>query len=128
MNSSLLVLVILGACIAAGLIAWIVRNAIHESQARNWLSTEATIQSAGIETIGTGRYSEELPCFAFSYVVGGEYYSGRFALSAKDDHADALIKEMVDRKLIVLYNPKRPSSYFIPNDEMEGYEVRLVSD
>ena len=126
MNSSLLVFVIVGACIAASLIAWIIRTAARDSRARYWPSTEATIQSAGIESIGTGRYRVELPCFAFSYVVDGECYSGRFALEAKGDRADALVKELLNKKLTMQYNPKVPSSYFITDEWIEGCDVRLV--
>jgi hypothetical protein len=115
-----------GLCAVAAIAAWPVWNARRAAQARNWPSTEATIQLAKIEAVRNGRFSEDLPCFAFSYVVDGEYYSGRFALSAKGDRADALIKEMVGKKLTVRYNPKRPASYFIPDDAIEGCEVHLV--
>ncbi len=65
----------------------------------------------------------ELPVFAFSYVVGEEYYAGRFALWAKGDRADTLIREMVDRKVLINYDPGRPERWFIPEKLIEGCPV-----
>jgi hypothetical protein len=49
--------------------------------AADWPETEATIRSAEMETVDrVGHLGELLPFLAFSYVVDGEYYSGRFGL------------------------------------------------
>jgi hypothetical protein len=77
-----------------------------------------------LEEFATSRSSSvDLPVFAFSYVVDGEYYSGRFGLFARGDHADSLIREMVNRKLPVNYDPARPERWYIPNDMIEGCKV-----
>ena len=128
LHSSGLAILILGICLMVPLIALFMRRAFRENRALSWPSTEATIQSAGVKTIGTGRYSVDLPCFAFSYAVDGEYYSGRFALDAKGDRADTLVKELINKKLTMQYDPTRPSSYSIPDEWIEGCEVRLVPD
>jgi len=81
-----------------------------------------------MEMVGSGRYAVQLPCFAFSYVVNGEYYSGRFSLSGRDDRSVTLIREMIDRKLTVQYDPNKPSNYMISDDMIEGCAVGRVPD
>ena len=128
MDVSMLTLLLLGFSVVAALVTWIRWKAKRVGEAKNWPSTEATVQSAAMENVGSNRNPVDLPCFAFSYSVEGEYYSGRFSLSAKGDRADTLIKAMIDRKLIVQYDPKQPSSYFIPDEIIEDCDVGLVSD
>lgn len=118
---------ILAVCVIAALLARILWKASRDEAARNWPSAEATIQSAEMEEIGT-RYKVELPCFAFSYSVDGEYYSGRFSLSAKEERAAGLMKEMINRKLTIQYDPQKPSSFSIPAETIEDCEVGLVPD
>ncbi|MGP8269381.1 MAG: DUF3592 domain-containing protein [Terracidiphilus sp.] len=117
-------------CLSIGgvLVVPIVRRARREVAAKNWPSTEAIIQSGRIEELSYGRGSEELPVFEFSYVVDGTYQSGRFSLWAKGDSADALVKEIVEKKMTVKYDPERPSSYYLPDEYIEGCPVSLVPD
>jgi hypothetical protein len=122
MSVPIVILSLLGLSAIVALVAWTQWKAKQVDNAREWPAVEATIQSAEIERIGGGRNAPHLPCFAFSYVVDGEYYSGRFALSVKGDQADSLTKEMIDRKFSVNYDPARPSFFFIP-DDIEGCEV-----
>jgi hypothetical protein len=79
-----------------------------EEKASTWPTTEATIRQ--YSTVVVQRTS--LPCFYFSYVIDGEYYSGSFALYANldEDRIEALGKEMVNRKIAVRYDPNQPSS------------------
>lgn len=103
----------------AGFAAWFMWRMKRVDEAKSWPSTEAAIQSAGMEEISSGRSTFERPVFAFTYLVDGEYYSGRFALLAKGDRADELIRDMVDKKLTVNYNPQRPDSWYIPDKLIE---------
>jgi hypothetical protein len=104
------------------------RNANREVEAKSWPSTEATIQSAEIETVDRGRSAVELPCFAFSYAVNGEYYSGRFSLSRDDARLPAFLREMIDQKVTIKYDPKRPGSFSVKDVFIEGCEVQTVPD
>ena len=92
-------------------------------RARTWPLTEATIQTAAVEAIPNGRYTVDLPTFGFSYVIDGEYYSGRFALLEHGDRADELVKKLANQKLSVHYDPKHPEIHFIPNNTIEGCEI-----
>ena len=104
------------------------RIAKQDTESKTWPSTEGTIRSAGMENVGNGRYALNLPCFAFSYVVNGEYYSGRFSLSGCDDRSAALIRELIDRKLTVLYDPHKPSTCRISEVRIEGCAVGQTND
>ena len=81
-----------------------------------------------METVGSGRSAVILPCFAFSYVVNEEYYSGRFSLSGCDGRSATLIREMIDKRITVHYDPNKPESYMIPEEMIEGCPVGRVRD
>lgn len=114
-------IVVLG--IPAALIYAYMRKVKRVERARNWPSTEATIQSAAIETFPAGRYTVDLPAFSFSYTVGGEYHSGRFALRASDNVAEDLVKNLANQKLAIHYDPQHPDVHFIASDMIGGCEV-----
>lgn len=105
------------------LLARIFWDANREKEAKSWPSTEATIESAEMGTVRYRKSSALYPCFAFSYVVGGEYYSGRFSLLGCNDRSAALIREMIDKKFTVQYDPAKPDSYAIPNCMVEGCAI-----
>ena len=77
-----------------------------------------------MEVVYHGRYSSRtLPCFAFTYVVKGDYYSGRFSLEADGQRAEELTRELVERKLNLLYDPGNPDSWFIPIRTFAGFTL-----
>ena len=94
-------------------------------KAKQWPTTEATVQSGAVEVVASTRSSTVgLPAFAFSYQVGGEYYSGRFALmpyTVKYD--ESLIGRIIGRKLVVCYDPAHPDRWLIRDETMDGYKV-----
>ena len=99
--------------------------------AADWPETEATIQSAEMELVErVGHLRELLPFFAFSYVVDGEHYSGRFGLRvAAEDSASTLMNEWVDTKIAVRYDPKRPSVFSLPDElSVDGFRVNTVPE
>jgi hypothetical protein len=97
--------------------------------AKRWPSTEATIQSGEVEASEFWeRDLLRLPVFTFSYRVNEELYSGRFVLVPNMEPGESLIKQMIDRKLRIQYNPREPSSYFIPDAMIEGCEVKQKMD
>lgn len=65
-----------------------------------------------------------LPCFAFSYVAAGENLSGRFSLFTNgEEEGESLARKMIKRELEIQYDPKHPSTWYIPDKKIEGYEV-----
>lgn len=128
MDTDSIVLSVIGIVIVGVFALFIFRKAKRDETALSWPTTEATIQSAAEEEVGAGRSRVTLPCFAFSYNIGGEYYSGRFALWATGEKRAVLLREMVDRKMTIHYDSDHPSSFFIPEESIEGCEVKLVPD
>lgn len=98
--------------------------------AADWPETRATIQSANMELVErVGYLREKLPFFAFSYVVDSEYYSGRFGLRVAEDRASALMREWIDTKITVQYDPKRPSIFSVPDElSVDGCQVSTVPE
>ena len=115
-------LTIIGACAAYWM--WQLRRV---KSANAWPRTEATIEAAAPEVVGSNfqGITVKLFAFAFSYKVDGEYYSGRFALMPYiDDPGKSLCERMLGRKLEVGYDPKRPEVCFVPDELIEGCKVQ----
>jgi hypothetical protein len=89
--------------------------------AKTWPETEATIESGRLEPVKQSR--ARLPTFAFSYHVGGAYYSGRFGLIPGDTSSEALIQRLVGRKLQIRFNPGQPEVWFLAEERIEGCKV-----
>ncbi len=91
--------------------------------AETWPTTEATVQS-GEEFITSGRGGGvSIFSIAFSYVVNGEYYSGRFELLPDSGSADGVLSRMKGRRFQVHYDPAKPVAYYIPEKKMEDCDV-----
>src|SRR5580692_6116546 len=72
---------IAGLGLVVAIVVQIFQNRYRAIEAKSWPTAQATIQPGGMEPVNSGeRRAVILPCFAFSYVVNGEYYSGRFSL------------------------------------------------
>jgi len=107
------------------LVGWWIYQTLKRSKARHWPLTEATIESGNMEVVTRSKYGEvNLPVFAFSYKVGGEYYAGRFALLPYiTDPGESLFSRMAGRKLQVHYNPQRLEEWYLPDEIIEGCKI-----
>ena len=87
--------------------------------------TDATVESASIETVGyeEGRGSLELPTFRFAYQVAGEYYPGRFSLRPPINDERSLLLHMIRRKVRIHYNPENPKAWILHDEMIEGCKV-----
>lgn len=92
---------------------------------RKWPTATATIDSAKLEVMELDDKNDiMLPCFAFSYVAAGGNHSGRFSLFTNgEEEGEALARKMVKRELQIQYDPRHPSTWFIQDKKLEGYEV-----
>lgn len=105
--------------------AWLFWKIDLPDRASKWPKVEATIQSGELEVLAHGRYGTiELPSFAFSYVVAGEYYSGRFALVPNMQNADSLLRKLINSKIQIHYDPAHPATSFVPGYTIEGCEIK----
>lgn len=123
MDSTTVLILIVGFFVAAAAAVFRWRVSIRVKEARNWPLADATIESAEMEPFGYGRNAQDLPCFAFSYVVKGQEYSGRFAIRATRVRADELMRQMVSKKMAIRYDPQMPRGWYIPVDTIGGCEV-----
>ncbi len=123
MDGTTLVVLIVGFSVAAVLAVLSLWISKRVKEARYWPIVESTIQSAEFDSVGNRLNAVDLPCFTFSYVVGKRQFSGRFALRATGDRGDSLIRAMVDKKMTIHYDPKRPQHWYIPVETIGGCEV-----
>jgi hypothetical protein len=76
-----------------------------------------------------GHIREEVPFFSFSYVVESEYYSGRFGLRVPEDRATTLMRDWIDTKIALQYDPMRPSVYRLPDElQVDGFRRGTVPE
>lgn len=96
-----------------------------ERRTRSWPKALATIHSAAMEIKDLDDKNEiMLPCFTFSYVAAGEICSGRFSLfTDREEEGESMARKMIKHTIEIQYNPKRPSTWYIPEKKIEGYEV-----
>lgn len=103
---------------------WRIKNAA------DWPEAEAIIQSAELELVErVGHFRERLPFFTFSYLCDSQYYSGRFGLRVPEDQASAVMRERVNTKITVRYDPNRPSVFCLPEElSVNGFRVNTVPE
>src|SRR5579863_4750082 len=92
---------------------------------KGWPSAEATIESGAIEEVARARGAVvNLPTFAFSYQVAGEYYSGRISLLPYiTDPNEGLMARMIGHKLQIRYDPRHPQVWYVTDTLIEGCKV-----
>ena len=107
------------------LLARLVWVKVRARRSKSWPKTWAAIHSAEMEVMDLDDKNEiELPCFTFSNVAAGENYSGRFSLFTDgEEEGERLARKMAGREIEIQYDPKRPSTWYIPDKKIEGYEV-----
>jgi hypothetical protein len=112
------------ALILRSLLSWRWRRTQARS-AEHWPTTNATIESSSLEVVAHTRYgSIQLPVFAFSYRVGSDYFSGRFALRPyATDPGAAVVERLIGSKLQVQYDPSHAEKWFIADKLIEGCRV-----
>ena len=115
-----IVLVLVG--VVAGIKFLADREDKEIAETANWTEAEATIQQARMEQYDRQHW---YPCFAFSYAGGGEYFSGEFLLQAEGDAAEDMMKRLIERKFSINYDPRNPSSWYIPDPSMEEYSILM---
>jgi hypothetical protein len=116
---------VLALCFLTIPFVWWLSRYMQLQNAKNWPSSEGTIQSAEIEIVNSARCIPiRLPVCAFSYDVNGNHYSGRISLLPYITSTESIPGLIIGKKLPVQYDPRHPSTYYIPLDEMEGCEVK----
>lgn len=96
-----------------------------EEGSSEWPVTEATIQTV------TERSADNpsVPDIAdFSYTVDVDYFSGKLQISRSFSTHGASPKDLVDRKIQVRYNPRKPEKYSVQQAEVGGFLLDPYDD
>lgn len=106
---------------------------IAKRQTRNaaeWPVTEATIQSGKMELVESiGHLRQRVPFFDFSYLVEGEYSSGRFGLRVEENRGTTLIRKWVGARIEIRYDPKHPDVFSVPDElSIDGFRISTVNE
>lgn len=107
--------------VLANLIVVVVRAPVRSKKAASWPVTEGTIQSVGKVVVDAGRNSYSVDIGDFSYKVDDEYYSGRLTISRSFSTGDHLPRDLVNEKIQVHYDPRKPQRYSVPQAELGGF-------
>jgi hypothetical protein len=76
---------------------------------RHWPRIEASVESSGVREIRTRHSHYFVAELAYSYVIGGDYYSGRFARDFRDEAAAwEYANQMRGANAMVHYHPRHP--------------------
>ncbi len=101
-------------------IIWI-RRPVSPEKAASWPVTEGTIESVSRVFVKAVRYSHPIDVGDFSYTVNNEYYSGRLTISRSFSTHDGSPKDLVDKKIQVRYDPRKPEKFSVPQQEQGGF-------
>lgn len=101
----------------AGIWAW-----LRFRQAQSWPSAQGTIGSISIQANRSDYIKPWAVEFAYSYVVQGEYYSGRHVIRAwRERGAEELGVGWKGRMVVVRYSPKKHNvSVLLKTDQPGG--------
>ena len=94
---------------------------IRLNKAQSWPLSEATIQSVSRVVVKAGRSSHPLDVGDFSYNISDEYYSGRLTISNSNSTSDTAPRVLVNQKIQVRYDPRKPESYLVPQQKVEDF-------
>src|SRR5215472_1325748 len=113
-------LVLVAMLLLASIVVFIARRPVSPKKAGNWPVAEATIQTVRIAYFGKNTGN---PIYVgdFSYTVGDEYYSGTLAISSAFSTGNAATGDLVNQKIQVRYNPRKPEQFSVPQQEIGGF-------
>ena len=93
--------------------------------AAEWPATEATIQSVQEASVDS-RYPVNVG--DFTYIVNDDYFSGKLRISSSFSTHGASPKDLIDQKIQVRYNPRKPQKYLVPQAEVAGFLLDPYDD
>jgi hypothetical protein len=94
---------------------------VSAEEAANWPVTEGTIQSVRVLSSRTAQRPDSLYVGDFSYSVNDEYYSGKVKISRSFSTHDSSADDLIDQKIQVRYNPRKPEKFSVVEGEMGGF-------
>ena len=90
-----------------------------------WPLIEATIQSVNQRSASNPAMADVAD---FSYTVNDDYFSGKVRISRCFSTHGASPGDLVDQKIQVRYNPRKPQKYSVPQAEVGGFLLDPYDD
>jgi hypothetical protein len=91
----------------------------------DWPLIEATIQSVNQRSANNPAMADVAD---FSYTVNDDYFSGKVQISRSFSTHGASPGDLVDQKIQVRYNPRKPQRYSVPQAEVAGFLLDPYDD
>ena len=112
--------------LALSIAGWAIRSRNgKEKGASDWPLIEATIQSVNQRSA----YNPAMADVAdFSYTVNDDYFSGKAQISRSFSTHGASSGDLVDQKIQIRYNPRKPQKYSVPQAEVGGFLLDPYDD
>jgi Protein of unknown function (DUF3592) len=116
------VLVLIVLCALAIYVIWLIRRPVSADKAANWPVTEGTIQLVNRAIPArTSQNPDSVYIGDFSYYVNNDYYSGRVMITRSFSTHDSSPKDLINQKIQVRYNPRKPEKFSVPQAELGGF-------
>lgn len=115
-------------CVLIGMVVTVIQRARNwrsrPAKAASWPVAEGTIQFVDSVLIyGFWGYSP-VDTAEFSYSVNDEYYSGKLMFSRQPSTQGRPPQALINQKIQVRYDPRKPEKYSVPNQEVIGFLLR----
>jgi Protein of unknown function (DUF3592) len=97
------------------------------TKAEAWPTIAAKIENVFVVSSTRGvkgpRYEVTNAVLAYSYSIGGSFFSGEIKLMADDSRVETIEKELVGQQVTVHYNPKKPKKSIFLKHRVRGWSV-----
>jgi hypothetical protein len=115
-------------CVLAALVVGVIGRVLNwgsrPDKTASWPVAEGTVQFVdtalvrgflGVSLVDTGE---------FSYSVNDEYYSGKLMFSRRSSTDGRPPRALINQKIQVRYDPRKPEKYSVPKQEVNGFLLR----
>jgi Protein of unknown function (DUF3592) len=94
-------------------------------KAETWPTIPAKVENVFLDVSSRGPNHTDVThtVLAYSYSVGGSYYSGQIRLSEGEVSLESVEKEMVGQQISVHYNPRKPETSIFLKHKVRGWLV-----
>jgi hypothetical protein len=116
-------IIFLTLCAFVALMVLLIRRLARPENTADWPVTEGTIQSVRTVVTRAERIPGSMNIGDFFYTVNDEYHSGRVTFSRSFSTHDHSPEELIDQKIQVRYNPRKPDRFSVQQAELGGFLV-----
>jgi hypothetical protein len=116
--------VFIGFTVAAIVGVWVLLKSRFAAQTASWPTVSAEIENVFVDVSNRlKRVPITHAVVAYSYLVGGSYYSGQIRLVAGESSLEILVREMIGQRISIQYDSTRPEISIFRMNEVQGWDV-----